>query len=156
MVEENEYIEKGEVSEEKTRTKKATKKSTTKRSKKKKKSKTIKIPFIEKMNEKLIDKKVRTSIGVALMLLSVYMLLANFSYLLTWTTDQDRVMGKGLFEFLFDGNEEPVENWLGKFGAWMSHLMIVQMVWNCIFLYLSDLVRIRIQPVIQPCYSSNS
>lgn len=124
MVEENEYIEKGEVSEENTATKKASKKSPTKKSKTKKKSKTIKIPFIEKMKEKLADKKIRTSIGVALVLLSVYMLLANFSYLLTWTADQDRVMGKGLFEFLFDGNEEPVENWLGKFGAWMSHLMM--------------------------------
>lgn len=124
MAEENEYIEKGEVSEEKTTTKKATKKSPARKSKTKKKSKTIKIPFIEKMKEKLADKKVRTSIGVVLVLLSVYMLLANFSYLLTWTADQDRVMGKGLFEFLFDGNEEPVENWLGKFGAWMSHLMM--------------------------------
>ncbi|MFZ9028114.1 MAG: DNA translocase FtsK 4TM domain-containing protein, partial [Crocinitomicaceae bacterium] len=124
MVEENEYIEKGEDSEEKATTNKATKKSSSKKSKPKKKSKTIKIPFIEKMKEKLADKKVRTTIGVALVLLSVYMLLANFSYLLTWTADQDRVMGKGLFEFLFDGNEEPVENWLGKFGAWMSHLMM--------------------------------
>jgi S-DNA-T family DNA segregation ATPase FtsK/SpoIIIE len=33
-------------------------------------------------------------------------------------------LNKGLFEFLFDGDERPVENWLGKFGAWTSHLLI--------------------------------
>jgi S-DNA-T family DNA segregation ATPase FtsK/SpoIIIE len=59
-----------------------------------------------------------------LILLSFYLFLACLSYVFTWTEDQDRVLNKGLFEFLFDGNEEPVSNWLGKFGAWTSHLLI--------------------------------
>lgn len=125
MTEDNEYIEKGEPIEEEKPAKKSKsprKKSSSKKSKKK--TRTIRIPFIESIKEKLENKKVRSSIGVGLILLSVYVLLANFSYLLTWTVDQDRVLGKGLFEFLFDGNEEPVENWLGKFGAWISHLMM--------------------------------
>lgn len=127
MVEENEYIEKGEPTEEEKPAKKSKTtrlKSKAKKSKTKRKTRTIRIPFIESLKEKLENKKVRSSIGVGFVLLSVYILLANFSYLLTWTVDQDRVLGKGLFEFLFDGNEEPVENWLGKFGAWISHLMM--------------------------------
>jgi DNA segregation ATPase FtsK/SpoIIIE, S-DNA-T family len=66
----------------------------------------------------------RNIIGALLLLFAVYFLLACISYFFTWKPDQDRVLGKGLFELLFDGNDEPVENWLGKFGAWTSHLFI--------------------------------
>jgi S-DNA-T family DNA segregation ATPase FtsK/SpoIIIE len=76
------------------------------------------------IKERFDKKKVKSTIGVVLLLLAVYLFLANFSYLLTWQQDQNRVASKGLFEFLFDGNEEPVANWLGKFGAWSSHLLI--------------------------------
>ncbi|MEJ6615613.1 MAG: DNA translocase FtsK 4TM domain-containing protein [Crocinitomicaceae bacterium] len=76
------------------------------------------------IKERFDKKKVKSTIGVALLLLAVYLFLANFSYLLTWQQDQNRVASRGLFEFLFDGNEEPVANWLGKFGAWSSHLLI--------------------------------
>ncbi len=124
MVEENEYIEKGKDSEEKEMTAKGSKKSKKGKSKRKKRSRTFKFPFVDKIREKLADRKIRTTIGMILTLLSVYTLLANFSYLLTWTADQDRVIGNGLIEFLFDGNDVPVENWLGKFGAWISHLMM--------------------------------
>jgi len=79
---------------------------------------------INVLKERFDKKKAKSTIGVILLLLSVYLFLANFSYLLTWQEDQNRVMSKGLFEFLFDGNEEPVANWLGKFGAWSSHLLI--------------------------------
>lgn len=66
----------------------------------------------------------RNIIGALLLLFAFYFLLACISYFFTWKPDQDRVLGKGLFEFLFEGNEDPVENWLGKFGAWISHLFI--------------------------------
>ncbi|MCE2711877.1 MAG: DNA translocase FtsK [Cryomorphaceae bacterium] len=74
--------------------------------------------------ERFDKKKVKTTIGAVLILLSFYLFLSSLSYLFTWTEDQDRVLNKGLFEFLFDGDERPVENWLGKFGAWTSHLLI--------------------------------
>lgn len=74
--------------------------------------------------ERFDKKKVKTTIGAVLILLSFYLFLSCLSYLFTWTEDQDRVLNKGLFEFLFDGDERPVENWLGKFGAWTSHLLI--------------------------------
>lgn len=76
------------------------------------------------LTERFDKKKVKTIIGVLMVLLSCYMFLACFSYLFTWKIDQDRVINKSLFEFLFEDNEEPVSNWLGKFGAWTSHLLV--------------------------------
>ena len=69
-------------------------------------------------------KKFSTISGGILILLSFYLFLACLSYVFTWTEDQDLILNKGLFEFLFDGNQEKVSNWLGKFGAWTSHLLI--------------------------------
>jgi S-DNA-T family DNA segregation ATPase FtsK/SpoIIIE len=68
--------------------------------------------------------KVRRTFGIMLILFSFYLFLACLSYLFTWKVDQDRVMSKGLFDFLFEQNAEEVSNWLGKFGAWTSHLLI--------------------------------
>lgn len=79
---------------------------------------------IGKLSDRFNKKKVKTTIGVVLILLSFYLFLAFISYLLTWQIDQDRVVNKGLIDFLFEENTEPVANWLGKFGAWTSHLFI--------------------------------
>lgn len=73
---------------------------------------------------KIDQKKFNTIFGSSLLLLSIFLFLSSFSYLFTWKVDQDRVLYKGFFEFMFDNNPEPVENWLGKFGAWSSHLLI--------------------------------
>lgn len=70
------------------------------------------------------QKKIKNTIGISLILFSFYFFLACLSYLFTWEMDQDRVLDKTLLEFLFEENEIPVENWLGKFGAWSSHLFI--------------------------------
>lgn len=79
---------------------------------------------IEGLSNRFDKKKVKSTVGVLLILFSFYLFLACLSYLFTWTIDQDRVLDKGFFEFLFEENVEPVENWLGKFGAWLSHLLI--------------------------------
>ena len=118
----NEYIEKGADENPPKEEKKAPKKrkSSTASKKKKKKSNSA----IGKYLDQIDRKKVKNTIGVISVLLAVYIFLACFSYLLTWQEDQNRVLNKGLFAFLFDGNDEPVANWLGKFGAWISHLLI--------------------------------
>ena len=120
---ENEYIEKGGNEEEvkETPKKPASKKKSKgkKASKGKKKQASLNLLF-----DRFDKKKVKSTTGIICILLAFYIFLSCFSYLLTWQVDQNRVMGKGLFEFLFDGNEEPVANWLGKFGAWVSHLLI--------------------------------
>jgi DNA segregation ATPase FtsK/SpoIIIE, S-DNA-T family len=125
MTTENEFIAKGEKEEEevqpKTKAKATTKsKATKKKASKKKKNASP----LDLLRDRFDQKKVKSTVGISLILLSVFLLLANFSYLLTWQEDQNRVMGKGLFELLFDENEIPVSNWLGKFGAWTSHLLI--------------------------------
>jgi len=71
--------------------------------------------------------KFKISIGSAFTLLSLYLFLACISYLFTWTLDQDKVFNRSLFELLFNSSQEPVENWLGKFGAWSSHLLIYRL-----------------------------
>ena len=103
---------------------------------------------------KLNQKKAKNIIGAALLLLSCYFFLACLSYLFTWQSYQDRVINKSLIEFLFDGNTTPVDNWLGKFGAWSSHLLIYK--WFglssfgfCILLFISG-IKILLDYAILP------
>jgi len=93
---------------------------------------------------KLNQKKAKNIIGATLLLLSFYFFLSCLSYLFTWQSDQDRVINKSLLEFLFDENATPVDNWLGKFGSWSSHLLIYK--WFglssfgfCILLFISGI-----------------
>ncbi|MFK7784860.1 MAG: DNA translocase FtsK 4TM domain-containing protein [Crocinitomicaceae bacterium] len=123
MALDNEYIGKDEkASAEKKTTKKKPTSSTRTRKKKAPKKKT-KSP-LQQLKERLNQKKVRTSIGVGLLIFSFFIFLAVFSYLFTWQEDQNRLINKGFFEFLFEENSAPVANWLGKFGAWISHLLV--------------------------------
>lgn len=84
---------------------------------------TLKNP-IAGISNRFDRKKTRTIIGAIFILLSFYFFFACLSYIFTWKQDQDRVIEKGLFQFLFEANEEPVSNWFGKLGAWVSHLLI--------------------------------
>jgi len=70
------------------------------------------------------QQRFRSIVGILLILSSFYLTLSFFSYLFSWKLDQYRVVNKGLFEFLFEHNDIEVANWLGKFGAWMSHLFL--------------------------------
>ncbi|MGB3949335.1 MAG: DNA translocase FtsK 4TM domain-containing protein [Bacteroidia bacterium] len=56
--------------------------------------------------------------GLSLLLFSVYLLIAFTSYCVTWQNDQAKVMGN-----LF-APDIKVENWLGKFGALLSHIFL--------------------------------
>ena len=132
---ENEYIEKGsDPVEEKTKKTKSTTKK--KAPKKKKKLDSALAKYLDQIDLK----KVKNTFGVISLVLSVYIFLACFSYILTWEDDQNRVLNRGLFEFLFDGNEEPVANWLGKFGAWISHLLIYR--WFGVASFAFSLIKI--------------
>jgi len=68
--------------------------------------------------------KARRILGSFLLLFSVFFTLAYISYFFTWINDQNTVMGRGLFSYLFDSEITEVENWLGKLGAWISHYFI--------------------------------
>src|SRR3989338_1155578 len=112
---ENEFVARGEDNKEP---------EVPRKKKSKKAPRSQSYPLLERLSERIDAKKVKTTMGVILLLTAVYLFLACFSYLFTWQADQNRVMDKGLFEFLMEDNDLPLENWLGKFGAWTSHLLI--------------------------------
>ncbi|MEY4659164.1 MAG: DNA translocase FtsK 4TM domain-containing protein [Crocinitomicaceae bacterium] len=73
------------------------------------------------------SKRFKVILGSTMTLVSLYLFLACVSYMFTWTEDQDRILHRSFFEYIFDTTEAPVQNWLGKFGAWSSHLMIYRL-----------------------------
>lgn len=72
----------------------------------------------------LQDERFHKMLGGALILFSLYLLIAFASYLFTWKADQDKVDSAGFFSFLFSSGDVKVENWLGKLGALLSHQFI--------------------------------
>lgn len=66
--------------------------------------------------------------GLTLLLFSVYLVIAFTSYCFTWEADQSKVMGN-----LFSP-EVKAANWLGKFGALLSHIFLYK--WFGISSYL--------------------
>lgn len=100
-------------------------KTTTKKDGKKEKigSSKVNIPFLEKID----NRKVKLIFGSVISLLSIYLFLACVSYLFTWEIDQDKLLNRTFTDFLFDSNSPASENWLGKFGAWTSHMLIYRL-----------------------------
>lgn len=114
----NEFIPKGQKPEENTV------KTTTSSTKKEKNSKRVELKNpVAGITNRFDKKKVKTITGSIFILTAFYLFLACLSYLFTWTVDQDRVLDKNLFEFLTEDDTVQVSNWLGKFGAWTSHLL---------------------------------
>ncbi len=113
-MEENEFIPVNQSSRTTSSKKKSTRKSSKKSKSKKKNS------FMNKID---MD-KVSTVLGSFLILFSLFLALASFSYFMTWQVDQDKLIDVSFFDFIFGGGEIKIENWLGKFGAWMSHFLI--------------------------------
>jgi len=70
------------------------------------------------------EQKMRRIVGSILILFSIFFLLAYTSYFFTWKSDQDLVMGKGFFEYLFEQDTPDAQNWLGKLGAWIAHFFV--------------------------------
>ncbi|OIQ32362.1 MAG: cell division protein FtsK [Crocinitomix sp. MedPE-SWsnd] len=137
---------------------KAKKKKTPKKKNSTKKKKTKKKVDIFKPLNDLFDiknRRLNLSVGSILFLFSSYQLLAFISYLFTWKVDQNFVMNKGLFEFIFDSSNVEVGNHLGKFGAWLSHKFIYDwfglssFLFPVIFIVLGVylLLRVKILPL---------
>jgi DNA segregation ATPase FtsK/SpoIIIE, S-DNA-T family len=145
MTKENEY--KGKESDTDTVVEKKT------QAKREKKTSYIKTP-LNRLTERFDKKKIKSTLGAAMVLFSFYFFLACLSYLFTWKTDQDRVIDKTLLDFLFDDTTEPVANWLGKFGAWSSHLFIhrwfgLSSFGICVLLFVSG-IRVLLNVILLP------
>jgi len=64
------------------------------------------------------NERTQKLVGLLLMLAGVYLFIALLSYIFTWEKDQDKVLGPLSELFAIDTK---VFNWLGKFGALVSH-----------------------------------
>ncbi len=112
-MEENEFIPVNQ--EEKSTPKKKNKNKSSKKNKGKKGG-----SFLNKID----FNKVATVFGSFFILFSFFLTIACVSYLFTWQVDQDKLIDVSFFDFIFGGEQVEIHNWLGKFGAWMSHFMI--------------------------------
>jgi S-DNA-T family DNA segregation ATPase FtsK/SpoIIIE len=65
------------------------------------------------------DERLKTILGVFIILFSLYTFVVFGSFFFTWEIDQS-------FDWsaVFSGPDVEVENWGGKFGAWLSNLFI--------------------------------
>lgn len=97
-------------------------------------------------NLKFSGSKIAKIIGLFLLLLSIYFLVAFVSYLFTWQEDQSYVafsnggwsnLLKSQEELIAGGVKDPlVENWLGKFGALLAHQFIYKWFGIASFIFL--------------------
>ncbi|MDD5571969.1 MAG: DNA translocase FtsK 4TM domain-containing protein, partial [Bacteroidales bacterium] len=85
--------------------------------------------------------------GLIFILLSVYFLIAFSSYIFTWDVDFDKVKGSWLS--LMTDNNVKVENWLGKFGAVISHIFIYNGFGVASFLFVLIFLTIGLKLFIQ-------
>ena len=95
---------------------------------------------------KFNDGRVTKIIGLFFLIVSIYFMVAFTSYLFTWKDDQSYVMDanggwsnllKTQLELTKAGlNESVVQNWLGKFGALLSHQFIYEWFGVASFLFI--------------------
>jgi DNA segregation ATPase FtsK/SpoIIIE, S-DNA-T family len=86
------------------------------------------------------NEKLNKSIGLFLLVFSVFTLLAFSSYLFTWEVDQN------IINNYWDNPDVEVENWLGKLGAYFSHHLIFNGfgIASFLFVLLSFIIGFRI------------
>jgi len=101
------------------------------------------------------NRRLNLTMGSVLVLLSVYQVLSFISYFFTWKIDQNLILNKGLFSFIFNTEDVEIANHLGKFGAWLSHQFIYEwfglssflfpLIFICFGLFL--LLRVELLPL---------
>ncbi len=70
-------------------------------------------------------RQIRLGIGIALILAGVFVTLSIISYFFSWTTDQDKLFAaSSMWQFAWEGTDQPVANWGGRFGAALSHIFV--------------------------------
>jgi S-DNA-T family DNA segregation ATPase FtsK/SpoIIIE len=72
------------------------------------------------VKELVKDERTHKITGIAFLIVSLVLFIAFTSYLFTWKQDQDKVL-RSATGVLFN-DEMQVNNLLGRFGAWLSHL----------------------------------
>lgn len=72
------------------------------------------------VKELVKDERTHKITGIVFLIISLVLFFSFTSYLFTWKEDQDKVL-RYSFRVLFE-EKMNVENLLGRFGAWISHL----------------------------------
>lgn len=83
-------------------------------------------------------------IGLLLVLCSAYLSIALVSYFTSWDIDQDKVLSGDLFS-----PEIKVKNWLGKFGALISHWIMFKGFGAASFILVPVLAVYGVQMMVQ-------
>lgn len=95
------------------------------------------------------NERTQKIIGLSLILLASYLCIAFISYFFTWDVDQDKVLGP--LQELFN-TETKVKNWLGKFGALVSHQFIYKWFGLSSFIFVPVLVMYGLQKLLNKSY----
>ncbi|MBL0047912.1 MAG: DNA translocase FtsK [Bacteroidetes bacterium] len=92
----------------------------------------------------LRDERTHKVTGLVFLVFSLYLFIAQVSYIFTWQNDQDKVLGS--WWALLGDNQLQVENWLGKMGAIVSHQFIYNWfgIASFIFCFVFFLIGTRI------------
>ena len=87
------------------------------------------------VGEVVRDERTHKISGFTLLIFSLLLFLALVSYCFTWRQDQDKVFAAGS-NFLFAENL-PVDNMLGRLGAWTGHTLVYKGIGLAAFLLCS-------------------
>ncbi len=69
----------------------------------------------------ITDERTKSITALLLVLFSVFLIFSFISYLFTWSEDQSK-LSMPFFKYFFDAEIE-AENWAGKLGAYLSHVL---------------------------------
>jgi len=108
-----------------------------------------KVSFAKRVEQVLAfynDERTQKIFGLLLILFSAYLSIAFVSYFTSWDVDQDKVLGSRADLFL---PETKVKNWLGKFGALVSHFFMYKGFGAASFILVPVLCMFGLQKVVQ-------
>ncbi len=108
-----------------------------------------KVSLISRLNHFLTvyrDERTQKIIGLMLVLFAAYLFIALVSYFTSWQVDQDKLLGDRATLFL---PETKVKNWLGKFGALISHFFMYKGFGAASFILIPVLCVFGIQKLVQ-------
>lgn len=80
--------------------------------------------FLKKVKAFFLDERLHKSLGLLLILSSLYLFISFTSYLFSWKIDQGHVRDENFWSFVFSGEDLDIRNWLGKLGAYTSHSIL--------------------------------
>jgi S-DNA-T family DNA segregation ATPase FtsK/SpoIIIE len=106
------------------------------------------VSLLERWNKTMVlyrNERTQKLIGLTLIMAGVYLFIALLSYVFTWEQDQDKVLGPMAELFAIDTK---VVNWLGKFGALVSHLFMYKWFGVASFILVPVLMIYGLQKIL--------